>query len=139
MMTPAQVRAQADHWGTPIKVRVLGSARGEGSFVRQQSSLGRYGHVILEVAASPNDGITFQWNVEETTIPKIFAEAVLRGIQRACADHKAFAGCSLTRTTVRVIDGSFHEADSNGISYERAAYEAFESAVRQAGGLFLAD
>lgn len=129
----------AYHWGTPTVVRVLGSAHGEGTYVRQQGPPGHYGHVILIVEASPNDGLTFQWEVAETAIPKVFAEAVQRGIQQTCEAHGAFAGSAFTRTAVRIIDGSFHDFDSRERSFELAAAQAFENAVRQAGGCFVAD
>lgn len=129
----------AQHWGTPTTVRVRGSGRGEGSFIRQNGPPGHYGHVILIVEASPNDGLTFMWEVAETAIPKVYAEAVQRGIQRTCEAHGAFAGSAFTRTTVRIVDGSFHDFDSRERSFELAAAEAFENAVRQSGGTYLAD
>jgi elongation factor G len=126
-------------------VRVLRSAQGECIFVRQKGSLGHYGHVILVVEPSPDDGLTLEWAVNEATIPERFSKAVQRGIQLTCSaknpdvvscwvDGGPFQGCAFTRTKVRIIDGSYHDYDSSEHSFEIAGSVAFSNAVKNAGG-----
>ena len=121
--------------GTQRLVRVVRSARAEGAYVRQMGPPGHYGHVVLIVEPSDTDGLTFVWAVGETAIPQIFSQSVLRGIQRTCSVDGPFQGCAFTRTTVRVIDGSYHDTDSKERSYEMASAMAFADAVHRAGGV----
>lgn len=119
---------------TPQLVRVLGSAQGEGKFIRQNGPPGHVGHVIMLVEPCSSAGLTFEWSVAEAAIPERFSPAVLRGLQLACSEHGPFHGCTFTHTRVRIIDGSYHEIDSRERSYEMASAFAFADAVQKAGG-----
>lgn len=116
-------------------VRVLGAAQGEGKFIRQAGPPGHYGHVVMVVEPSTDDGLTFVWSVGEAAIPERFSQAVMRGIDLTFAEAGQFHGCTFTLTRVRIIDGSYHEIDSRERSFEIASALAFANAVQRAGGV----
>lgn len=90
----------------------------------------RFGHVVLTV--EPNDSGVFQyfWEVTPEKIPESYKHAVKLGIVGLFSDGAKYDGWTLDGTTVRVIDGSFHETDSNEVSFVLAAAEAVSNAIK---------
>ena len=115
-------------------VAVTRQAKGEGRYVRQQGSPGRYGHVAMVVEPDIDGAFTLEWAVDPSLVPEDYIAAVAKGIYSCCEQGGPFAGCAFVRTRVRVIDGSWHAVDSNELSYQIAAAEAFAQAL-ESGGL----
>ena len=109
---------------------VPAAVSGEGRIVRQSGGLHRYGHVVLSVDNSPGADLTFAWQVLPTQIPDVFKEAIYRGVRRSFDVGAQFDGVSSDGLLVRVVDGSFHETDSNEGSFEIAATQAFLKALK---------
>ena len=110
---------------------ITGATRGEGRLVRQAGSMHRFGHVVLTI--EPNNDGTFQycWEVAPERVPETYKHAVKLGVIGLFSNGAKYDGWSLDGTTVRVIDGSFHETDSNEVSFVLAAAEALSNAVTQ--------
>lgn len=108
-------------------------ALGEGRFVRQRGSPGRYGHVVLVVEPVKGQGLSFAWEVRNDEIPSEYEESVQRGVKALFLDDGPFAGVQ-QGLHVRVIGGSFHETDSNEMSYFMAAASAFQDAAQRVRG-----
>ena len=107
--------------------------RGEGRFIRQQGSPGRYGHVVLLVQSSDQPLLPIEWSVPEECIPLAYMQAISQGITGLFEAESKFSKWSPTGFSVRVIGGSHHETDSNEVSYTLAAAEAFIHAVENSG------
>ena len=109
--------------------------RAEGRFVRQAGSPGRYGHVVLLLEPAASAGLSFSWEVPRDQIPEMFEPSVCEGVRRWFVPGARFHGWACENTLVRIVGGSFHDTDSNEVSYMMAAAEAFSNAVAQAQAL----
>jgi elongation factor G len=109
----------------------------EGKFVRQSGGRGQYGHVVIEL--SPLDrgaGYEFENGVVGGTIPKEYIPAVDKGIQEQ-VQNGVIAGFPIVDVKVRLIDGSYHEVDSNEMAFKIAGSMAFKEAVQKASPVLL--
>jgi mRNA-degrading endonuclease toxin of MazEF toxin-antitoxin module len=108
------------------------SALGEGKFIRQADGKGQYGHVVVKL--KPNEkgkGIKIIDDIEDGTIPKQFIKSSIFGIRKGC-DNGVVAGHPVVDVIVRIVDGSFHEADSSDLAFKMAGIFAFKDAMQQA-------
>ena len=109
-------------------------ATGEGRFIRQQGSPGRYGHVSLLVEPTEEgDPWALLWEVQSSQIPPHFGEAVRRGIVSLFVEGAPLERWPLEGFSVRVVGGSFHDTDSNELSFVMAAGYAFLDALKNGG------
>ena len=108
--------------------RVTKPAKAEGRYVRQSGGRGQYGHVKIEIApGEPGSGIVFHDKIVGGIIPKEFIAPAEKGIRDA-AGKGVLAGFPLVDLEVSLVDGSFHEVDSN----ERAFFIAGSMALKEA-------
>ncbi len=116
---------------------ITASAEGEGKFIRQSGGRGQYGHAIITV--EPNErgkGVEINNKVVGGTIPKEYVPAVIDGIEEAIKSG-VYAGYQVIDLKVNVIDGSFHEVDSNELAFKMAGIFALKEAFRQASPILL--
>jgi elongation factor G len=112
-------------------VRVKSKA--EGRFVRQTGGSGQYGHCWIELEPMPpGSGFTFQNKVIGGAIPKEYIPAVEKGVREAL-DSGVLAGYPVVDVKVTLIDGSYHEVDSNENAFKQAGAIAFREAMKKAG------
>lgn len=107
---------------------------GDGLFRRQLAGRGRFGHV--RVVLSPHPGIhgyRFSWSQAATpAMPRAFIlDACLAGVKRALSEPLS-DGRRLMFVAVSVVDGSYHETDSDEQAFQQAAYLAVRNAVATA-------
>ncbi|MRW92024.1 hypothetical protein GJ699_18685 [Duganella sp. FT80W] len=102
--------------------------RGVGRIVRQSGGLHRYGQVVLIVESAPAE-LSFSWEVTARQIPELFKDAVYRGVSRSFEPGAMFGSYVSDGLRVRIIDGSYHEQDSNEGSFEIAATLALKDAL----------
>ncbi|MEW6430297.1 MAG: elongation factor G [Myxococcota bacterium] len=110
---------------------------GEGKYIKQTGGKGQYGHVKLRV--SPNErgkGFTFVDSLKGGVIPKEFIPAIKAGVEGALS-RGVVASYALIDVNAELIDGSFHEVDSDEISFQIAASMAFQEACRNADPVLL--
>ena len=112
-------------------------AGGEGKLVKQSGGRGQYGHVILSVR--PNEkgkGLTIDNKVVGGTIPKEYINSVLKGVAESLTNG-IVAGYPVVDVHVEVLDGSYHEVDSNENAFTMAAIFAMKDAFRKAKSILL--
>lgn len=112
-------------------------AEGEGKFIRQSGGRGQYGHAVIKI--QPNEkgkGLEIENKVVGGTIPKEYIPAVIDGIEEAIRSG-VYAGYQMIDVKAQVIDGSFHEVDSNELAFKMAGIFAFKDAVKSAGPILL--
>ncbi len=112
-------------------------AGGEGKLVKQSGGRGQYGHVILSMR--PNEkgkGLTIDNKVVGGTIPKEYINAVLKGVAEAMTNG-IIAGYPVVDVHVEILDGSYHEVDSNENAFTMAAIFAMKDAFRKARSILL--
>jgi elongation factor G len=112
-------------------------AEGEGKFIRQSGGRGQYGHAVITV--QPNErgkGIEIENKIVGGTIPKEYIPAVIDGIEEAIKGG-VMAGFQIVDIKVQVIDGSFHEVDSNELAFKMAGIFALKEAAKKAAPILL--
>ncbi len=112
-------------------------AGGEGKLVKQTGGKGQYGHVILEIApAEKGKGLTIDSKVTGGAIPKDFMSAVYAGVTDAMSNG-VVAGYPVVDVHVTILDGSYHEVDSNENAFKMAAIFAMRDAFKKAEAVLL--
>ena len=74
--------------------------------------------------------------VKGGNIPKEFIPSVQKGFEKAMKNG-VLAGYPLDKLKVTLIDGSFHPVDSDQLSFEIAAIQAFKNASAKAGPVLM--
>jgi elongation factor G len=107
--------------------------KAEGKYVKQSGGHGMYGHVWLDIRpGAAGSGYVFENKTVGGVIPKEFIPSVEKGVRDAMG-RGVLAGYPIIDVTVALIDGSFHEVDSSGPSFEVAASMGFQDGVKRAG------
>jgi elongation factor G len=112
-------------------------AEGEGKFIRQSGGKGQYGHACITV--QPNEkgkGVEVVDEIVGGAIPKEYIPAVISGIEEAIKGG-VYAGYQVIDIKVEVVDGSFHEVDSNELAFRMAGIFALKDAFKKAGPILL--
>ncbi len=130
------VQANLGNPQVAYKETITIGAEAEGKYIRQTGGQGLYGHCVLEVEPSENDGLEFENIVAGEAIPKEFIPAVKDGIKEAM-EIGVLAGFPMTKIKARLKDGSFHEVDSSPIAFKIAASMAFKEAAKKAQAVLL--
>src|SRR5207344_1765254 len=98
---------------------------------------GQYGHALVTI--EPNQkgkGVEIENKIVGGAIPKEYIPAVIDGIEEAIKGG-VLAGYQMIDVKVAVVDGTFHEVDSNELAFKMAGIFAFKDAARQAGMVLL--
>ncbi len=104
-------------------------------YKKQSGGRGKFADIIVRV--SPADEgfegtLQFVDEVKGGNIPKEFIPSVQKGFEKAMKNG-ILAGYPLDKLKVTLIDGSFHPVDSDQLSFEICAIQAFKSASEKAG------
>src|SRR6266853_5991451 len=112
-------------------------AKGEGKLIKQSGGRGQYGHVIVDVRPSERGkGLVIENKVVGGTIPKDFIPACKKGIEEAVLNG-VLGGYPVIDVEVDIIDGSYHEVDSNEMAFKMAAIFAVKDAFRNGNPILL--
>ncbi len=107
----------------------------EGKHKKQSGGSGQYGHVKITFAPGEAEGLTFTESVVGGAVPKNFFPAVEKGLQEAMV--KGVAGFPMIHLAADLFDGSYHDVDSNEISFKLAANLAYKECLKVAGPVLL--
>ncbi len=102
----------------------------EGKHKKQSGGSGQYGHVKIHFAPGEEEGLTFTESVFGGAVPKNFFPAVEKGLQEAMVEGGVLAGYPMVRLAADLYDGSYHDVDSNEISFKLAARLAYKELVK---------
>ncbi len=108
-------------------------------FKKQTGGRGKFADIIVRV--EPVDegfegNLQFVDEVKGGNIPKEFIPSIQKGFQTAMKNG-VLAGYPVEHLKVTVIDGSFHPVDSDQLSFELCAIQAFKKASEKAGPVLL--
>ena len=105
----------------------------EGRFVRQSGGHGQYGHCIVDFEPTePGSGFTFESKIVGGTVPKEYIQPICDGIAEA-AKSGLMGGYEVVDFKATLIDGSYHEVDSNENTFKVAGSMAFKAAMEKSG------
>ncbi len=130
---------EADAGAPQIAYRetITSAAEGEGKWIRQSGGRGQYGHACIEI--EPNEkgkGVEVLNEIVGGAIPREFIGAVEGGIREAIKSG-VYAGYQVIDVKVKMVDGSFHEVDSNELAFRMAGIFAMKDAFSKAGPILL--
>jgi len=107
-------------------------ARAAGRFVRQSGGRGMYGVVVLELEPlEPGSGFEFRNKIIGGAVPREYIPAVEAGVREAM-DSGVVASYPMVDVAVALVDGQYHEVDSNEMAFKMAGSIAFKEAARKA-------
>jgi elongation factor G len=115
----------------PYKETIRGTAQVHGRYKKQTGGHGMFGDVWLELEPNPGGGVEFAERVVGGSVPKQFFPGVEKGIRETAAEG-IVAGYPLSDFKATLYDGSFHNVDSNELSFKIAASMALKDGVHQA-------
>lgn len=105
-------------------------------YKKQSGGRGKFADIIVNVGPKDDNytegDLQFINEVKGGNVPKEFIPAVQKGFQD-CLKAGVLGGYPVTGLKVTLIDGSFHPVDSDQLSFELAARNAFKNACPQAG------
>ena len=103
-------------------------------FKKQSGGRGKFADIIVKIepADEGTTGLTFIDAVKGGRIPKEFIPPVQKGFESALLNGP-LAGFPVDSLKVTLLDGSFHAVDSDQLSFEICARQAFRSAAAKAG------
>ena len=107
----------------------------EGKHKKQSGGHGQYGHVKITFSPGEDPGLTFTESTFGGSVPKNFHPAVEKGILDAM--QKGVAGFPVVNLAADLFDGSYHDVDSNEMSFKMAASLAYKECLRLAAPVLL--
>ena len=108
----------------------------EGKHKKQSGGSGQYGHVKITFSPGEAEGLTFTESVFGGAVPKNFFPAVEQGLRDAM-QKGVLAGYPVVHLAANLYDGSYHDVDSNEISFKLAANIAYRDGLPQANPVLL--
>ena len=109
-------------------------------YKKQSGGRGKFADIIVNVGPVDPDfkegGLQFVNEVKGGNIPKEFIPSVQKGFESAMKNG-VLAGYPMDSLKVTLVDGSFHPVDSDQLSFEIAAIQAYKSACVKAGPVLM--
>ncbi|HET7599108.1 MAG TPA: elongation factor G [Gemmatimonadales bacterium] len=116
---------------------IKGKAEGQGKHKKQTGGRGQYGDCWVRLSPLPRGGgYEFVDSIVGGVIPGKYIPAVDRGIQEA-AVRGVIAGYPLVDFRAECYDGSYHDVDSNEMSFKMAGILAFRNVAPKARPVLL--
>jgi elongation factor G len=116
---------------------IRGKIEAEGKFVRQSGGRGQYGHVWLKIEPhEQGKGYEFVNGIVGGTVPREYIPAVDKGIKEVI-ETGVIAGYPVVDVKVTLIDGSYHDVDSNEMAFKIAGSMGFKDGFRRAKPVLL--
>jgi elongation factor G len=137
MMREFKVEASSGKPQIAYRETITGTATGEGKLIKQSGGRGQYGHVIVNVRPGERGkGIIIENKVVGGTIPKEYIPACKKGIEEAVLNG-VIGGYPVIDVEVDIIDGSYHDVDSNEMAFKMAAIFAAKDGFKKANSILL--
>jgi len=103
-------------------------------YKKQSGGRGKFADIVFEIGPRDDDkpGLEFVNNIVGGVIPREFIPAVQKGFEEAMKTG-ALAGYPMDSMKVRLFHGSYHDVDSDSLSFELAARMGYKDAAKSAG------
>ena len=108
-------------------------------YKKQSGGRGKFADIIVRIEPADEDfegSLQFFDEVKGGNVPKEFIPSVQKGFEKAMKNG-VLAGYALDKLKVTLIDGSYHPVDSDQLSFEIAAIQAFKNASEKAGPVLM--
>ncbi len=137
MLREYRVQANVGRPKVAYRETITKAVKIQGRFVRQSGGRGQYGDVWLELEPrEKGEGYEFENAIVGGTVPKEYIPAIEKGAREAM-EAGVLAGYPMVDVLVRLIDGSYHEVDSNEMAFKIAASMAVKDGALKAKPVLL--
>ena len=122
------------------KEAILGTAQSRETYKKQSGGRGKF--ACIDVTIGPKDedykedDLQFINEVKGGNVPKEFIPSVQKGFAD-CLSNGVLGGFPMTGLKVTLTDGSFHPVDSDQLSFELVAHQAFKVLCPKAGPVLM--
>lgn len=104
---------------------------------KQSGGHGQYGHVLLRLEPMERDnGFEFGSEIVGGRVPREYIPAVEKGVVKSM-EEGVLAGFPVVDLKTVIYDGSYHDVDSSGMSFEIASSQAFKKGMADASPILL--
>lgn len=122
--------------GAPLvayKESLTGKFQHREVFSKQTGGRGKFADIVFEISPREDGklGLEFVNEIVGGVIPKEFITPIQKGFEEAMKNGP-LGGYPVESMKIRLIHGSYHDVDSDALSFELAAKEGFKSAAKQA-------
>jgi len=120
------------------KEAIVSTVQHREVYKKQSGGRGKFADIVFEIGPADEGvkGLQFINEVKGGNIPKEFIPAIEKGFKAAMVNG-VLAGFSLESLKVKLLDGSYHNVDSDSLSFEIAAKIAFRESCRKAKTVLL--
>jgi elongation factor G len=137
MLREFKVDANAGKPQIAYRETITRNATGEGKLIKQSGGRGQYGHVVVNVEPRERGkGIAIENKIVGGAIPKEYIPAVKKGIEEAVLNG-VVGGYQVIDFYVEIVDGSYHDVDSNELAFKLAAIFAMKDAFKKGNSILL--
>ena len=114
------------------KEAITSSIEHKEVYKKQSGGKGKFADISFELGPkeTEGEGLEFVDEIKGGVIPKEFIPSIQKGFQLAMSNGP-LAGFDMDSVRVRLFHGSFHDVDSDNLSFELAAQLGFKAAAKQ--------
>ena len=121
----------------PYRETITVVSRAEYKHKKQTGGHGQYGHVRLRLEPRDRDsGFEFGSEISGGAVPREYISSVEKGVMKSMSAG-ALAGYPVVDVKAVLYDGSYHDVDSSGISFEIAGSFAFRQGLADGNPMLL--
>lgn len=120
----------------PYRETIRKKVKVQGKHKKQSGGHGQYGDVWIEFEPCDSEELVFEESIFGGAVPKNYFPAVEKGLQEA-VEEGVLAGYPVVNLKATLVDGSYHDVDSNEMSFKLAARLAYRNGLPQADPIIL--
>jgi elongation factor G len=117
------------------KERITSSVEHKEVYKKQSGGRGKFADITVKIYPQENPektGLEFISNIKGGNIPKEYIPSVEKGFKESMKNG-VLAGFPIDSIVVELNDGSYHDVDSDALSFEIAAKMAYRHGLKNAG------
>jgi elongation factor G len=122
------------------KEAITGTVQVDETYKKQTGGKGKYAKILVSVGPADEDfkegNLQFVNEVKGGNVPKEFIPSVQKGFQTAIKAG-VLAGYPMESLKVVLLDGGYHPVDSDQLSFEVCAIQAYKNACQKANPVLL--
>ena len=132
-----KVQAQSGAPQIAYRETITAASEGRGLFKKQSGGRGQYGDATITIEPTERgSGVEVENKIVGGVIPREYIPAVEKGILETIQGG-VLAGFELIDMKIMIVDGSYHDVDSNELAFKMAGILAMKAAVAKAKAVLL--
>ena len=137
LMREFKVQAQSGAPQIAYRETITAGSEGRGLFKKQSGGRGQYGDATITIEPTERgSGVEVENKIVGGVIPREYIPAVEKGILETIQGG-VLAGFEMIDMKISIVDGSYHEVDSNELAFKMAGILAMKEAVAKAKPVLL--